>query len=293
EYNTEDPFTTQQETSSPLMIFMTLHPEYVSPCENQETLQTALDEVKDCTTYMPHLYSCHGNCGNKTSPDRHCACDVYCLVNEDCCSDFAQLCPVMAENSQKIMESVQDQQIQLNCTTKKHSAAVKMITTCPHSSNKTCDLFGLDLLEGYMPVFDNNTGLYYLNDYCAKCNNFTRGELQMPTEVTCPPFIQPYNMEELQQAIYTKTCKLVFDQLGHQCWKYESTCHPDCEFNETIQTLCDTESVQMYATNKDVYKNEYCAICANDWPGEHCSSNIKGSYMPIFPSFSFSLVMNI
>ncbi|CAH1781194.1 unnamed protein product [Owenia fusiformis] len=293
-----------EETSQSILSVTTEHnndktstPSYARPCENQETLQTALDEVKDCTTYMPQLYSCHGNCGNKTSPDRHCACDVYCLVNNDCCSDFTQICPVMAEHSHRIMESVQDQQIQWDCTKMKHNVPVKMITTCPDSSNKQCNPHGLDLLEGYMPVFDNNTGLYYLNDYCAKCNNFTNGELQMPTEFTCPFPLNFNNMEKLQQALYTKTCTLVFDQMGHQCWMYESTCHPDCEFNETVQTLCETNPVQMYATNY-IYKNEYCAICANDWPGDvfankHCSSKTNGHYNPILERFSFSLVMNI
>ncbi|CAH1793712.1 unnamed protein product, partial [Owenia fusiformis] len=144
-----------------------------------------------------------------------------------------------------------------------------------------------------------NTGLYYLNNYCAKCNNFTGGNLQMPTKVTCKSFIRDDldNIAELQQAIYTGRCTLKFDQIGHRCWEYTTTCHQDC-YNRTVQTLCKSKPIQMYSTGYTVYKNEYCAICANDWPGsnlgisKHCSPY---SYSRDFISkgFSFSLLMNI
>ena len=122
---------------------------------------------------LPICGSCQYRCGevNTRSP-ASCSCDSACVVYGDCCLDFQEKCPEIHKRANGIRDTFEGEP-RAKCL---HigDRNVTLINSCVRTVYGYHAIRGIPDVHTQVPVLDLDTGIFYINLNCAKCNGARR-----------------------------------------------------------------------------------------------------------------------
>ena len=228
--------------------------------------------------------SCFGLCGRYAVGE--CACDIACTLHKDCCVDFEDQCPGIADN-------ISLSPSEISCVTIIKSthgeygwtgatASIHMVSSCSREV-AACE-YNFDDAEHVLqyggPVFQETHNITYVSAKCALCNGASVKDLQpFPAVMTCPDAKSnshsPLN-DEISNDSTTfvqwlrssnAVCYISFSlhAANRICSaKTIDTCPGNCS-NADLVALCAVSMTDhvMHAEGHldDTYRNIYCALC--------------------------------
>ena len=224
--------------------------------------------------FSPPLASCtNSSCQLSSDVPAHCYCDSSCTVYGDCCHD-ANVSIKSSPNSR------------FSC--QKESERYWMITGCSPSwiaeqvadgvANvedivSSCDDPSVRATYPFLPpVTDQETGLVYRNEFCARCNGIQPSdvtgwkiqlactnstELNSQTSLLFSQLIKLCEVEHHlppQSVLPPRPCKSLPDGLVYSC--------PESRPADPTKN-CTSGGLNLVQSGQFVYANEYCAACWN------------------------------
>ena len=267
--------------------------------------------------------SCRNRCGAKIDPedlfsDRQgdqCACDKFCGFHGDCCEDFQDFCPKEFLHFRKASEqypftrSYND----YRCSSFRGPGSHMVISNCPDGSKCNFTRRLNEDVNTFVPMYDVNRGVHYINGQCAVCNgaiDVMPWGLSLICRRARPVPGQPrqndtkINSEvSLSRAVNSSGCFLNYTITGEPrpctSWTVTSTCQPSCR-NQELIAQCESAAVAYTTTDTKIYKNVYCALCSGDQyfttADLYCGLNIARTLPPPRPrkpaTFSMTLVFD-
>ncbi|RNA43130.1 G- coupled receptor Mth2, partial [Brachionus plicatilis] len=202
-------------------------------------------------------FECKDSCDGSKSWSKNCYCD-HCDLFGDCCQDMAK--PVestLFECNSKLSEN----------------QFIYTVGRCPsnfsdNSIRQKCEASTKKILDK-TPVFSNQTGNYYKNIFCAKCNllDLNLKELIFFSILAGrSSFLEPdyYDNTTIRQILNGTSSKAIVFKAPkglnpRSCFKSIDSC-PLNFTNQTLENLCKNHTAFRYHFGL-VYKNKYCAMC--------------------------------
>ena len=258
--------------------------------------------------------SCENRCGTeKTTEDlefyparplkqyRNCSCDTHCGYHGDCCLDFSEFCPDEYQYFQDISElyPVNHDPDRFSCVA--IADKILVVNTCPDGSRCKFTLSFNEDANTFVPMYDRNRRIHYINGQCAVCNGAI-DVVPWNVELTCKNgdltgVPENYTSGKINSTDAFQTfslpdyrCRLTYTNPGEEqpCISshyIESTCPQTCE-NLDLVSKCESEAQDVVNSNYHFYKNVYCAVCnAGRW-------NIPPGKMSVVSDFSLTLVFD-
>ena len=258
--------------------------------------------------------SCEDRCGTKKSTEdlgfyparplkqyRNCSCDSYCGYYGNCCHDFPDFCPDEYKHYQELSSlypPVHDPN-EFACVT--IATKTLVVDTCPGGSKCKFKKNLNDNANSFVPMYDPNRKIHYINGQCAVCNGaidvvpwgveldcLHRNLSSVSENFTSVKINSTDMFETFTHPNYACNLKYINPGEEQPCITYyllESTCPDTCE-NQDLIDSCDSESQDVVNSNYHTYKNVHCALCnAGRW-NQPSDSRIS------FADFSLTLVFD-
>ena len=277
--------------------------------------------------------TCNSRCGSiSNNCTISCNCDSGCVLLNDCCPDFFQVCPdEVAMKSTNVMNFTLDSIIQYMSQEETFSAKIWWVDKCPSNADNVIEekctklTYSRFTIEEYIPAISN--GIIFRNRYCALCHNQSDIEDYLQMIITCE---QDTYADLWLSAIFGDKLK-VFDFPSP--WPNRFSEDNQCYLGFTLQsvpvsvlrfltdhneinscsakvpgttaellTLCDSYRSEVGIGNEGYgnfyYSNPHCALCNGvgliEEKTTSCASD-KCSYVKeIFRTvFSFSILIDV
>ena len=265
----------------------------------------------NCSTEISCRRGCSSTPESDPYPDTraHCHCDEACLLYQDCCADYVELCGKKPkEDTRPVTGGSQTFDCVKLSTDKTHAVGIFMITTC--ASDWTDDETRQKCLAGseaknqswssqnikeQIPVEDLLYFRQYRNYYCALCNNVLPVVMMSwRLKIRCnihPPIA--FNSTQVLDFML-KYCPIreVQPRPGFNirtCLPMVSAC-PVSEVTTEHHEGCLKGPSGIMNTNLTNYKNYHCLLC-NGLPlnSSNCGPREPGL---VFTPKSFEIVMD-
>ena len=223
--------------------------------------------------------TCRNRCGEVSNYP--CSCNKRCMVNGNCCPDFAENCPDVRDKAGEISS-----QFPMSVETECSFTGYRMIFRCGtyyEPGNYLYDKLELSPQEKvdtlirnirHIPYTDSVTGISYINKYIFNCNTNHTLSKGVPWK---------YNIALEDFDFKSDSLNDIAAAMSLRCQYYAPTTSVDsCPFmmndgcpmsyydvGSALLCLLAPEyfvTLDEPGTNgRIVYKNKYCAICADGW----------------------------
>ena len=309
----------------PVPRFMTLQPPTyptfrltAPPVMLKKACRQKMTQEEAVSRYLPSCASCLGKCGNISKVDpfspQGCSCDSSCVTYRDCCHDFATHCPQEAKESPDL---IMDQPA--SCRTIQgvthHDEDYLLIGSCQR--NETACRISKDSLNSFVPVFDVERKLHFVNLNCAVCNGAKR-VVPWKNILTCLKEV-PQHRQNLSETI----TKDEFDELWKVCkvdlipdeatmekprtcvapqWIRSRPCDISCEGTEFEKLCYGSNGHKTYLEARGFsFSNFFCLLCVEPVPNDvlkkvtDCFIDVPVNRIapPSFKYFSFRLLFDV
>ena len=259
-----------------------------------------------------------------------CRCDADCVVYGDCCVDRPRCQePVTptADNAQGLVFQCRSNRVPTN-SSPFMPEAFWMASECPEdwltreSSTEEAAFIEGNCSHGSSslpPVSDRDTGVVYVNEYCAVCNgvnNIAPWSYRLSCSSKLSTLIEDNSSLTLTQELIQEYCTpttfeppagLPDGAPARECFLHISSCLSQDElaalnttdrmnqerYNELVQNCIQGPFNLVSLFGGLPYRNQYCAICNGEPPAFlDCYS---GDFLSgiVVPGLSFSLVLDI
>ena len=239
--------------------------------------------------------TCKGRCGSiSKNCTISCNCDSGCLLLNDCCPDFFQVCPnEVTKKSTKETNLTIHSFIQYMTQEQAYSAKILWVNQCPPNSDQIIEeqctnlTFSRSTIEQYIPVIIN--GFIFRNRYCALCHNQSDIEDYLEISLSCQPethfdLMLSATFGDLLKVFNLPSPALTMFSGDNQCHIGYSLRHAPVSvirfFNDypeisscsekmpeataELLSLCDSYRSEVVIDNNDSktsYSNPHCALC--------------------------------
>ena len=280
-------------------------------CHRRITQAEAISE------YLPSCASCFGKCGNITKVNKRdpqgCSCDSSCVSYRDCCHDFTTHCPEEAKNSPDL---ITDQPALCRWIDGVlHNGEYLLIGSCQR--NETACRISKDSLNSFVPVYDVERKLHFVNLNCAVCNGAKR-VVPWKNILTCLKEI-PQNRQNLSETITKeefnelwKVCRvdLIPDKATmekprtcvSQHFIPTRPCDNNCKGTEFERLCRESNKHKTYLEAREFsFSNFFCLLCVEPVPND-ILKKVTGCYIrvpakhivpPGVKYFSFRLLFDV
>ena len=152
--------------------------------------QSIASEIHWVTQLCP-ANTCMGRCGSiSDNCTISCNCDSGCVLLNDCCPDFFQVCPdEVTKNSTDAMDFNIHSMMQYMTQHDTFYEKILWVDKCPPNANNVVEekctklTYSRFTIEQYIPVISN--GFIFRNRYCALCHNQSHIEDYLKLLIMC------------------------------------------------------------------------------------------------------------
>ena len=275
--------------------------------------------------------TCKGRCGSiSKNCTISCNCDSGCLLLNDCCPDFFQVCPnEVTKKSTKETNLTIHSFIQYMTQEQAYSAKIWWVNQCPPNSDQIIEeqctnlTFSRATIEQYIPVIIN--GFIFRNRYCALCHNQSDIEDYLRISLSCQPethfdlmlsatfgdMLKVFNLPSpaLTRFSGDNQCHIGYSlrhapvsviRFFNDYFEISSCSAKMPEATAELLSLCDSYRSEVVIDNNDSktsYSNPHCALCngvaLTEVVNASCSESKCKYFMDTIYDQSFSILFDV
>ena len=231
----------------------------------QDICDRNMTDDDELMRFVPQCAQCQGRCGTISDfvQGIGCSCDSTCQAYHDCCPDYTKSCPNQAT---RLPETQAECYKFLGYNI---SSFYLLIDSC--NGNK-CE-HSMEAPSKFVPVYDPDTKLHFVNHDCARCNGVRRllvweavwycdNIRENMTEITSEKKINQiwkFMKDNPHQ------CRVDFSHTGmaapRTCGPYfPRKCHNSCT-NPVLREGCKSNDMVYLYANGENYGNIMCFLC--------------------------------
>ena len=238
---------------------------------SEKTCRQNVTKEEAISKYLPHCASCRGKCGTIVNingwSQQGCSCDSSCVAYKDCCHDFKTHCLEEARNNPDL---ITDQPALCRTIGSGDCAKNYLLIGSCKKKDSSCAI-SKDSLNSFVPVFDVNRKLHFVNFNCAVCNG-AKDVIPWNVILACE---KPYehNRKNLSETI----TKEELNELWKNCYVY---LFPDEEAMENPRRCIRPVAISSEPCDLQCSGTEFQRLCQG--PDEH------KTYLKTRPPHNFS-----
>ena len=238
---------------------------------SEKTCRQNVTKEEAISKYLPDCASCRGKCGTIVNingwSQQGCSCDSSCVAYKDCCHDFKTHCLEEARNNPDL---ITDQPALCRTIGSGDCAKNYLLIGSCKKKDSSCAI-SKDSLNSFVPVFDVNRKLHFVNFNCAVCNG-AKDVIPWNVILACE---KPYeqNRKNLSETI----TKEELNELWKNCYVY---LFPDEEAMENPRRCIRPVAISSEPCDLQCSGTEFQRLCQG--PDEH------KTYLKTRPPHNFS-----